>query len=76
MHLSDHAEVFYARIPHRRWDTGVRKRPPLIQFEPSNFLRLHQTAHAESTVDKLDNFAFKPVAAGKFKTNMNEARAA
>jgi len=27
-------------------------------------------------VDKLDNFAFKPVAAGKFKTNMNEARAA
>ena len=26
MHWSDHAEVFYARIPHGRWGTGVRKR--------------------------------------------------
>ena len=38
--------------------------------------RLHQTAHAKSTVDKWDNVAFRPVAARKFKTNMNEARAA
>ena len=30
----------------------------------------------ELTVDKWDNFAFRPAAAGKFKTNMNEARAA
>jgi len=26
-----------------------------VQFEPSGFLRLYQTAHSESTVDKKDN---------------------
>ena len=26
-----------------------------MEFEPSSFLRLYQTAHSESTVDKRDN---------------------
>jgi hypothetical protein len=34
---------------------GGWEAPGIFQFEPGNFLRLYQTAHSESTVDKRDN---------------------
>lgn len=34
---------------------GTGRRPALVEFEPSSFLRLYQTAHSELTVDKRDN---------------------
>ena len=34
------------------WGMGSARH---FQFEPGNFLRLYQTAHSESTVDKRDN---------------------
>ena len=27
-------------------ESGARKRPALVKFEPNNFLRLYQTAHS------------------------------
>jgi len=44
--------------------SGASKRSAFVDFEPGNFLRLYKTAHSESMVDKWDNFAFRPVAAG------------
>ena len=36
---------------------GAGKRRAFVDFEPDSFLRLYQTAHSESIVDKWDNFA-------------------
>jgi len=69
----DHAGVSYARIPHGRWGTGAGTRPAFVEFEPGNFSRLYQTAHSESTVNNRDNFAFRPIAAGKLKANRRAA---
>jgi hypothetical protein len=38
-----------------RGSGGTGRRPAFVKFEPSSFLRLYQTAHLESTVDKRDN---------------------
>lgn len=55
---------------------GAGQRPAFVEFEPGNFPRLYQTAHSELTVDNRDNFAFRPVAAGKLKANRNRGRRA
>jgi hypothetical protein len=39
-------------IPHGRGGLGDGERPAFVEFEPGNFLRLYQTAHSASTVDK------------------------
>ena len=49
------AGVLYARIPHGRLGAGGWKAPCTVDFEPDSFLRLYQTAHSESIVDKWDN---------------------
>jgi hypothetical protein len=45
---------------------GAGTRPAFVEFEPGKVLRLYQTAHSESTVDKWE---LCPVAAGKVKAN-------
>jgi hypothetical protein len=52
------------RAPHAfrtgAWGRVAGKRPAFADFEPDSFLRLYQTAHSESIVDKWDNFALGP----------------
>ena len=47
---------------HTARTRGLRgwEAPGIFQFEPGNFLRLYQTAHSKSIVDKWDNFALGP----------------
>ena len=55
---------------------GAGKRPASIYFEPGTFLGLYKIAHSKSMVDKWDNFAFRPVAAGKAQSGRGNDRRA
>ena len=39
---------------------GLESAVHSFDFEPDSFLRLYQTAHSKSIVDKWDNFALGP----------------